>query len=226
MFSWIFGKKPSLEQMTSELPRAEVLRRGRVLVLDDQEPEMLADLKRQGLAIDHWSSTAGSNFHLLESGHYDVLLLDYGGIGKNFGPDEGLDVLRHLKRVNPALKIVAFTARTFDASKADFFRLSDDVIRKDAGIRETLEQLESQLAQSLTPAAYFKAVCATLSVEPGTDDAKKIESLILKASESPKKRPQLLEAIKATGSAAANSAVEGLVGKAIELVVASMSSST
>ncbi len=225
MFDWLFEKRFSLEQMSTELPRSEVLRRGRVVILDDEVPEMIADLKRQGLAVEHWVSTSDSNFGRLETGFYDVLLLDYGGIGRSFGHDEGLDVLRHLKRVNPALKILAFSSRTFDASKADFFRLSDGVIRKDAGIREMMEQIETHLSQSLTPATYFKAICTTLGIEPESESAKRIGRLILRAADHPKKSGQLLEAVRSLAATAGTSTVESLASKAVDLVVASTSSS-
>ncbi|NOK07688.1 hypothetical protein [Corallococcus exercitus] len=222
MLKWFSGKKPSLEQMTAELPRAEVLRRGRVVILDDEAPEMIADIRRQGVAVDHWTSTADPSFGRLESGFYDILLLDYGGIGRNFGQDEGLDVLRHLKRVNPALKILAFSSRTFDASKSDFFRLSDGVIRKDAGIREMMEQLETHLARALTPATYHKAICTTLGIDPDSETAKRIGRLILQTAEHPKKNGQLLETLRATAGTAGTATIESFAGKAVDLVIASM----
>lgn len=104
MFS--FWKKPvPVREMTTSLPRAELIQRSRIAVLDDEAPEMLQDITAQGFSVDHLRSTADERFKLLEIVFYDVLLLDYGGIGQNLGPDEGLDILRHLKRVNPALHI-------------------------------------------------------------------------------------------------------------------------
>ena len=153
-----FRKAVSVADMKEALPRAEILRRGRIAVLDDETPEMLTDLRNHGLSINHVRSTDDAQFQALADGVYDLLLLDYGGVGPRFGVDEGLDVLRYLKRVNPALRILAFTARTFDLSKADFFRLCDGVVKKDAGIRETLEELEVHLPEVLTPAYQLSAL--------------------------------------------------------------------
>lgn len=222
MFNFFSKRKPSLEQLSVELPRAEVLRRGRVVLLDDEVPEMIADIRQQGVAIDHWTSTTDPSFGRLESGFYDVLLLDYGGIGKNFGQDEGLDVLRHLKRVNPALKILAFSSRTFDASKSDFFRLSDGVIRKDAGIREMMEQLETHLSRALTPVTYYRAICSTLGLEQDSEAAKRIGRLILQTAQHPKKNGPLLEALRTIAGTAGTSTIEAFAGKAVDLVAASM----
>src|SRR5438045_126277 len=101
-----FRKKPLIGTMNRALPRSEVLRRGRIAILDDEEPEMLQDLLKQGLSVTHLSSTEEPQFHALVDGAYDLLLLDYGGIGLRFGQDQGLDVLRHLKRINPSLRIL------------------------------------------------------------------------------------------------------------------------
>jgi len=119
----LFKKNSTLAEMKERLSRDELLRRGRIAVLDDDRPEMLKDLQDQGLAIDHMLSTKDPKFPRLAEAFYDLLLLDYGGIGGRFGNDDGLDVLRHLKRVNPALRVLAFTGRTFDSSKVDFSRL-------------------------------------------------------------------------------------------------------
>src|SRR6202051_2864327 len=97
---WPFRKTASIAGMTDSLARSEVVRRGRIAVLDDEIPEMLQDLRGHGLSIDHLTSTDHAQFHHLADAFYDLLLLDYGGIGLRFGKDEGLDVLRYLKRVN------------------------------------------------------------------------------------------------------------------------------
>lgn len=217
---WPFKKtkKPlTLSGMTTPIERTEILRRGRVVILDDERPEMLEDLKQYGLSVDHWTSTDNPNFSKLETAFYDVLLLDYGGIGQRFGRDEGLDVLRHLKRVNPALRILAFTARTFDASKADFFRMCDGVLKKDSGIREMLEELENQLTQCLTPSAQWRAACTSLNLKMGSSEAAKLEGLILEAVEAPKKVGKVQEALKGLAATGATKVAEALVSKTIEL---------
>jgi enoyl-CoA hydratase/carnithine racemase len=153
-------------------------------LLDDDTPEVLTDLKAAGFAIEHIRNVSEKSFSLIETGLYDLLLLDYGGIGHRMGADEGLDVLRHLRRVSPALRIVAFTGRTFDASKADFFRMCDHVLKKDAGIRETTEAIERELAIALTPAHQWKALLLLLGIAPGSSDALALEKAAHRAARS------------------------------------------
>jgi len=216
-----FRKKSSIGAMNKALPRSEVLRRGRIAILDDEGPEMLQDLLKQGLAVTHLSSTEDPQFHALAEGAYDLLLLDYGGIGLRFGQDQGLDVLKHLKRINPSLRILAFTARTFDASKADFFRLCDGVIKKDAGIRETLEQVEIHLSEVLTPAYQLEALAKAVGATE-TEKAE-LEKILSKAVDG-RDGKAATAAVKRYAKSCSEKVVEALVMKAIELGVAYITS--
>ena len=203
--------------MTDSLARSEVVRRGRIAVLDDEIPEMLQDLRGHGLSIDHLTSTDHAQFHHLADAFYDLLLLDYGGIGLRFGKDEGLDVLRYLKRVNPSLRILAFTARTFDSSKADFFRLCDAVVKKDAGIRETLEQVELHLTEVLTPAYQFNALAQALTVSGEQRQA--LDSALSRAIIGGSGRDKAIDFARQIARSGGEKVVETMVTKAIELGV-------
>lgn len=204
--------------MSSAPNRSELLRRGRIALLDDAAPEMLADLQRHGLAIDHLPSTDDPRFGKLEEGFYDLLLLDYGGVGARFGPDEGLDVLRHLSRVSPALRILAFTSLTFDASKADFFRNVSEVVRKDAGIASTLETIERHLGQVLTPAFQFESLIKVLDLQPVDARVRKVEKLIAKSVGATNALSEVKEGCAALGLELITRAGEAAVVKCIELM--------
>jgi DNA-binding NarL/FixJ family response regulator len=224
MYMWPFAKKTSITLMSEALPRQEVLRRGRIAVLDDEVPEMLPDLSGHGLAVTHIISTEDAQFQSLADGYYDLLLLDYGGIGPRFGKDEGLDVLKYLKRVNPALRILAFTARTFDASKADFFRLCDGIVKKDAGIREMLEQIEANLSEVLTPAYQFAALERAIGLSNG--NAGEIEKAMSKAIAGRGTRDSAIQTAKRFAKGGSEKVLEVLVAKAIELGITYISTNS
>ncbi len=215
---WSRRVRTPVPALPAPLPRTELLRRGRVAILDDETPEMLQDLLGEGLAVTHLQSTADPQFPRLTEAFYDVLLLDYGGIGGKFGQDEGLDVLRYLKRVNPSLRILAFTARTFDASKADFFRLCDGIIKKDSGIRETLEHLEFHLSQVLTAAYQFEALKKVLSLNP--EDARDLDTVLSKAIANSRAADEVLPRLRKLMSAGSEKLAEALVKKALEFGIA------
>jgi len=207
-----------MAEMKETLPRTEVLHRGRIAVLDDEVPEMLKDLCDQGLAVSHLRSTDDPQFQALADGAYDLLLLDYGGIGPRFGHDEGLDVLRFLKRLNPGLRILAFTARTFDASKADFFRLCDGVVKKDAGIRETLEQIEVHLSEVLTPSYQLAALTNALGLSD--EQQAEMEKVLSAVVVGKRDRSAAVQTAKRFAKGGSEKVLEALVGKAIELAIA------
>ncbi len=203
--------------MAEPLPREELLRRARVIILDDDPPENIEDLRQEGLAIDLIGNTDDVRFKKIEAGFYDVLLLDYGGIGRKHGPEEGLDVLRHLKRINPSLIVLAYTARTFDSSKADFFRMSDGVLRKDAGIRETLEIIEGHLAKAMTVAHQWLAMRQALEGSVQPERLQELEAAIAKAIESPAKSTKVREMLSAMGNAGAEALLSVVLEKIIEI---------
>jgi len=184
---------------------------------------MLQDLREHGMSVDHLSSTADRRFTLLADAFYDLLLLDYGGIGDKYGEEEGLDVLKHLKRINPGLRIVAFTARTFDASKADFFRLCDGVIKKDAGIRETLEQVEFHLGQVLTPAYQFDSLAAAVNATP--DQRSQLETLLTDAIASRESEGKVVSAAKKLGITGSDKLIETIITKAVEFGIKALAAS-
>lgn len=209
---WHFWKKRLVGQISDRLPRDELVKRARVAIVDDEEPEVLADLRHQGISVDYLQSTEDPSFCKVESGLYDLLLLDYGGVGDSFG-DQGLDVLRHLRRVNPGLRILAYTARTFDASKADFFRLADGVLKKDAGIRETLEEIESQLRDSMTPAFQWNLLCAALSLDPLSAAGRQLEKALSKLVGKPAANRKAVAIAECITGAAVSGATKAVVGK-------------
>src|SRR5215471_12154911 len=108
----------------------------------------LQDLKSAGFAVDHVKDIDTSNMNIVENQRYDLILLDFGRVGGAFGSDEGLSLLRHIKRVNPSAVVIANTSTALKAEHADFYRLTDGVLAKDAGIQESLERLEAGLKKA------------------------------------------------------------------------------
>jgi hypothetical protein len=220
---WPFTKEVDLDKLTEELPREELLRRARCVILDDQSPEFLSDLQGHGLAVEHWTSTDNPSLARLETGFYDLLLLDYSGVGSKYGKAEGLDFLRHLKRVNKSLVILAFTGKTFDSSKADFFRLTDGVIKKDSGIADTLAEVERHLSRALTPAYQWNAFLLTLNITDHTSrEAKALQKVFSKHITGTKSDlvATLTAATKALATAALSSAAKTVAPKLLELAIA------
>src|SRR4051812_24673282 len=90
-----FGKKKQIMDVAQRLPLSDLIRRTRILVIDDVETEFpFKILRDQGYAIDYWSDVR--DLAALERGDYDIIVLDIGGIGKELDSvNEGAGVLKH-----------------------------------------------------------------------------------------------------------------------------------
>ena len=130
MLDWLkFWKKPSLASFDHSLTRERLIQSGRIVVIDDETPLLIDEMKKEGFAVDH--DTAGQDLHNLESQIYDVAIIDYHGVGQRLGTMQGLDLLKHIRRVSPRTRLVAYTSRSLSATESDFFRLSHEVLPKD-----------------------------------------------------------------------------------------------
>jgi DNA-binding response OmpR family regulator len=136
-------RRKHIDELRSPMPREELIRRSRVLFVDDERPTLIDDLKAAHFSAEHVADIDNNNLDLIDRKLYDLILLDFGNVGKAFGRDEGLALLRHIKRVNPATVVLAYTAKALAADHSDFYRLADGVLAKDAGIADSLEKVAS-----------------------------------------------------------------------------------
>lgn len=169
----IFGRRYTIADLPNREPsRAEIVRRGRILLVDDEVPILLDALKKAGFSIDHLADIDADNRHLVDQGNYDVLLLDFADVGAYFGDvrDGGLNILRQVRRTNPALVVLAYTSKALTASQADFFKLADDILSKDLSIRESEERIERAIRKAWSPNQIWKGLLDAAGVRPGSDD--------------------------------------------------------
>lgn len=114
-----------------EIPLKEIIGRVRILVIDDQEFPYVKLFKGDGYNVDKWKDV--SKLAQIEQGDYDLILLDLQGVGAAISAsDEGLGVLRHIKRVRPTQLVVAYSNAEFPLQYQPFFELADGVLQKSA----------------------------------------------------------------------------------------------
>src|SRR5258706_2594560 len=90
-----------------ELSIDESRKRARILVIDDQKFAYLELFKRDGYNIDKWEDV--TDLQKLESGYYDVILLDIQGVARDISSDQRLGLLKHLHKVSPAQIVIAYS---------------------------------------------------------------------------------------------------------------------
>jgi len=108
----------------------EIVRRARILVVDDQDFPYSVLFKSEGYNVTKWKDV--TKLTEIEQGNYDIILLDLKGIGKKVSIDEGLGVLRHIKNQRPSQIVVAYSNSDWPLQYQPFFDLADKVLPKSA----------------------------------------------------------------------------------------------
>ncbi|NHA69914.1 DNA-binding transcriptional response regulator [Phycicoccus flavus] len=139
-------------------PDIEVLRgRARLLVIDDHAFPHSRLFKRDGYYFERWPEI--KNLTQLTDGHFDLILLDLQGVGLNESPDlQGLGILEHVKRSNPAQIVVAYSAQTQRLSANAYLELADAVIDKDSSYVTYKDLVDKFLLRRATPGYFIEVM--------------------------------------------------------------------
>src|SRR5688572_24800093 len=87
--------------------REHLIQAGRLLVIDDEKPLLLQELRKDGFAVDH--DARGNDLRNVDAQIYDVAIVDYQGVGQKLGQAQGLELVRHIRRVSPRTRVIAYT---------------------------------------------------------------------------------------------------------------------
>lgn len=204
-----FKKKTSLDSFDKTLTRERLIQSARIIVVDDEEPLLIGELKREGFSVDH--DRVGEDLHNIENQIYDLAILDYHGVGRRLGNSQGLDLLKHIRRVSPRTRLIAYTSRSLSAGESEFFRLSHVVLPKDMGLGDSLNLIEGELRKAFSKEHLFEALIEKLSVKD-TDERRKIQSALAKAL-SKNDENGFKDEIKKSAGVVAEKAVEIIISR-------------
>lgn len=133
----------------------------KILVIDDDPNSFpVKTLKTEGYNVDYWDHV--ENLSRLESGEFDIIILDIGGVADHLSTQDGLAVLEQLKRSNPAQIIVAFSGQTFDLSKTSFWKLADDTLPKPVDVIKCKQVIDNLLETKISVRGYWNGIVALL----------------------------------------------------------------
>jgi len=90
-----------------ELSFEEIKKRARLLVVDDNEFPYKELFERDEYQIDKWDDI--EKLSKLESGYYDIILLDIQGVGESQSEEQGFGILKHLRTTTPAQMVIAYS---------------------------------------------------------------------------------------------------------------------
>lgn len=171
---------PKISSLKRNLSRESLKRNCRVLFIDDQPIELVEDLRKEGFSIDQ--DFSGNDVHNIEKGYYDLIILDYHGVGKKYGKDDGLSLLKTIKRVNPAVYILAYTTRNLSPQQsAEFYTLTDGSLNKESGVGEAISRIEEALKEAAQPERVWAGILKCKSITQNSPEAKDLEKRVMRA---------------------------------------------
>lgn len=183
--------KHKIEELQVHLSREELLRRSRILIVDDEKPDLIEDLQHARFAVDYLSDITADNIHELERPEYDLIILDFGNVGLTLGADQGLTLMKHIKRVRPTAVVLAYTSKALQSQHAEFYRLADGVLSKDAGIVDSIETIEEALKKAHSIDRLWQGMLAARGVSPGSADDLAWQDLFVRGLSKPAKLKKL-----------------------------------
>jgi hypothetical protein len=194
----------------TNVTRQEIIKKTRIAVIDDDEKLQLIDfLKKQGFSVDH--DRKGNDLSKYSTGIYDVIIVDYHGVGSDLGNAQGLSLLRFLRKEAVGVRLIAYTSRSLTASEADFFKLSHAVLPKDWGVMDSMELIEEQVRITYSKSYLFDELVDGRGIKDSKTKKELKNKLIecIEGGERDEFNKYLLKAFKFT----ANKAIDVLIGK-------------
>jgi CheY-like chemotaxis protein len=111
-----------------KLPLKEIVKRAKIVVIDDDEFPYQKLFKRDGYSIEKWPDV--KDVSRLEEGDFDVILLDLFGVGKAQSERQGFGILEHIRERRPAQIVVAYSNAEWSVEYQPFFQDADAVLHK------------------------------------------------------------------------------------------------
>jgi len=115
-------------QKWPHVDHAEIVKRARILVIDDGDFPYMPLFRKDGYTVEKQNDV--KQLGALETGEYDVILLDLVGVGGKQSAEQGLGILQHIRTTNPAQIVVAYSNAEWSLEYKPFFDQADAVLHK------------------------------------------------------------------------------------------------
>jgi hypothetical protein len=137
----------------SPLTIEQVRKQARILVVDDHVFPAERTFTRDGYHVERWAVI--KNLSQLTDGHYQLILLDVQGVGLAESPrTQGLGILEHIKKTNPAQAVILYSSDTYNVSSSKYIILADAFLDKSSSYVEYKDEVDRLLLAQATP-GYF-----------------------------------------------------------------------
>ena len=139
-----------------DFSREEIRKRARILVIDDMEFTYLDLFKKDGYTIEKWDDV--DDLTKLENRYYDIVLLDIQGVGRDLSQEQGLGILKHLRKTCPAQIIIAYSNADFSLEYQNFFRMADETLSKSDDYVQFKRTVDRLLSNRLSIDFYIERI--------------------------------------------------------------------
>jgi len=158
----MFDRKISALAPTIE----SVRKKAQILVIDDQEWPYQSMLENDGYHIERWPDI--KSLSQLTDGYFTLILLDINGVGLRENPQQqGIGILEHIKRTNPAQRVIVYSAKRQLVSATPTLRKADAIFDKG----EAYTDFKSVIDEFLVSGATIGYFIAAINQELGEDAA-------------------------------------------------------
>lgn len=165
----LFKKSQDKKKLTVE----EIRKRARILVVDDNDFAYLELFKRDGYVIDKWDDI--DDLPKIERGEFDIILLDIQGIGKELSQEQGLGVLKHIRKACPIQIVIAYSNADFSLKYQEFFKMADETLDKSSDYVEFKRIVDKLLCERFSEGFYLQRIL--LLANPYISDTSKLKKL-------------------------------------------------
>ncbi|QEM69818.1 hypothetical protein FO488_17755 [Geobacter sp. FeAm09] len=156
-----------------DYPFDEIKKRAKILVVDDNDFPYDKLFSRDGYTFEKWNDI--ENLPKLESGYYDIILLDINGVGLNESEEQGLGILKHLRKTSPSQIIIAYSNADWPLKYQDFFDMADSKLDKRKDYIEFKQVVDKLLKDRFSLGFYVdRIIKAAGNSIPDTDKLKKV----------------------------------------------------
>jgi CheY-like chemotaxis protein len=139
----------------------------RILNIDDQEWPYEPLMERDGYHVERWPEI--KNLSQLTDGHYNLILLDIQGVG--LAEDQklqGLGILEHIKKTNPAQSVIVYSSKALKPSLNRYVSMADAVLDK----ADPYVKFKSAVDDLIVNRTSFEYFVAVMNRELGSDAAR------------------------------------------------------
>ncbi|MGM0655943.1 MAG: hypothetical protein ACQETR_11585 [Thermodesulfobacteriota bacterium] len=165
----IFKKKQEWPHLSLD----EIRKRARILVIDDSDFIYQPLFENDGYNIDKWDDVV--DLQKLESGYFDIIFLDIQGVGLSVSKEQGLGILKHLRKICPTQIIIAYSNADFSLKYQDFFTLANATLSKSDDYVQFKRKLDNLLADKFSMGFYVTH--ATEIAKQYTNDIAKLKGM-------------------------------------------------